>query len=686
MKFLFKFFLLFIPLLLIFCLFSTKNIKAQSCSGESVSWSFQNYQPSFNGISCDCNGYTHYDSSTCSSVYGGCYNGIKPDCQCNLGDCSKTCPPAVLESCDVGPDPTITPGGPTITPGGGGGGCIGLGGSCLSNQNGCCPGTGCQTTSGLPGYGTCFDDGGQGSCSFAACSGNACTDHYYNPDPARGGCYKSDDGQCNVPNGCLTPNPTQPPTTCSVSAPSQTTVGTIFDVAMTKNESGGAVLCSQPTIGPSADCTQSGSFTYCFDTDGCDGRVKAKGTGTCTVRFYCNNNAITCSSSTTIINPSPTPWINVQVHKTNGANQRVSQICRVSCTNSTCTVDNSTCSSNDADFTFPKTGIVNKKGGRITLVSNTGNDLVVLGITPSVDGKYESTCNSLGGACYGWGGGTWTTGGRTVTFVVATPTPTLTPTLTLTPTVAPWKKISNASFQSDDSLNQDFPTTVVSYDGDDTNDRLFAVNNSGATTVSSSSLAASELNQNGWYNQSDPDVVLNKNAFLSYAKARKKMTTLTTLSGDLSEITGDGIYYYDSNGAPLTITTNYSTQTNDFVLVVDGSVVFNVAGNTFNADTSVATRPARRSIAILADSIAFSSGANFLRNANAIFVASTIDTGSLADAPLKVKGNIITSNFTNGRTNGNNQSPSVFVVFDGKQYVDLLPLLSVSKYDWKQLQ
>jgi len=122
------------------------------------------------------------------------------------------------------------------------------------------------------------------------------------------------------------------------------------------------------------------------------------------------------------------------------------------------------------------------------------------------------------------------------------------------------------------------------------------------------------------------------------------------------------------------------------VLVVDGSVVFNVAGNTFNADTSVATRPARRSIAILADSIAFSSGANFLRNANAIFVASTIDTGSLADAPLKVKGNIITSNFTNGRTNGNNQSPSVFVVFDGKQYVDLLPLLSVSKYDWKQLQ
>lgn len=235
----------------------------------------------------------------------------------------------------------------------------------------------------------------------------------------------------------------------------------------------------------------------------------------------------------------------------------------------------------------------------------------------------------------------------------------------------------------------EIPDSVIPYDADDNNGERFLIKQNGIATIPDTTLEASKINADSWYQQNNPSIVQTKDTFLQYIKARKKYTTLSSLSGDLSEITssGNGIYYYDPAGT-FTITTDYSTQNADFVLIVDGPVVFNSTGGVFNADTSQATRPSRRSIAILADSVTFASGSNYMTNANGVFIAATVDTGTRNNVGLKVVGNVVTQSLTNGRNfnNVDNTKPSFFVVVDLKQYAALLPYLSVSKYDWKQLQ
>ena len=73
---------------------------------------------------------------------------------------------------------------------------------------------------------------------------------------------------------------------------------------------------------------------------------------------------------------------------------------------------------------------------------------------------------------------------------------------------------------------------------------------------------------------------------------------------------------------------------------------------------------------------------------NALLIASTIDTGT-STTSLKITGNLIAqSSYTNNRTSASsqNKAPSVFIDFDPSQYIDLLPYLSIDKYEWQQLQ
>lgn len=145
-------------------------------------------------------------------------------------------------------------------------------------------------------------------------------------------------------------------------------------------------------------------------------------------RLWCIPQTCRCSSAAV---PTPTPWIRTIIQNQGGTPVPVSGISRAFCTTTIPCTNSLALSINTADYTFAKTsnlpGI--DQGGRITLTSSSGSPLVVLGTTPSIAGTYYPTCNGQSNAaCYAWGSTTWTTGGRTVTFIVATPTPAPIPT------------------------------------------------------------------------------------------------------------------------------------------------------------------------------------------------------------------------------------------------------------------
>ncbi len=136
---------------------------------------------------------------------------------------------------------------------------------------------------------------------------------------------------------------------------------------------------------------------------------------------------ITCAAPTST--PTPTPWVRVNVKDSGGVAVNSSQICGVDCSGTVCVKKTGTyCSANDNSFTFSKFTATNTYlGGRIELTNNLLQPLVVVGVIPSVAGFSETTCNGIGGYCYVWNKNSWTTGGRTVDFVVAIPTNTPTP-------------------------------------------------------------------------------------------------------------------------------------------------------------------------------------------------------------------------------------------------------------------
>jgi hypothetical protein len=75
-------------------------------------------------------------------------------------------------------------------------------------------------------------------------------------------------------------------------------------------------------------------------------------------------------------------------------------------------------------------------------------------------------------------------------------------------------------------------------------------------------------------------------------------------------------------------------------------------------------------------------------NANGIFIAENVDTGSNADLGLQIQGNLITNGLTNnrGRSTGSNNSPSLYVIQDMYAYTKLLDFMSKYTYEWTQLQ
>lgn len=268
-----------------------------------------------------------------------------------------------------------------------------------------------------------------------------------------------------------------------------------------------------------------------------------------------------------------------------------------------------------------------------------------------------------------------------------------------------WFKLKNASFHSltaGDFINP-IPLTVDAFgagSGDDTR-RMFIIGEApndpevGVVSAVSNNVSfgrdnpdgtAVKTSTKGWQtNGYNRLTSLNFTSFLDYMKSRKDHKTITKLDG------ADGldqakINYWNGN---LTLVNGGGSKgINNFdnkkvVLIIDGTLDFdNLPANKFTPAGTAAT-------AFIARRINFYNGSNFLKQARGIFIADTIDFGN-SDTELEIDGNVVSfapANPTTSRHRTDSlRKPSIFVAFDPKMYLDLLPYLSISKYDWKQLQ
>ncbi|MEK7522917.1 MAG: hypothetical protein AAB569_05015, partial [Patescibacteria group bacterium] len=249
---------------------------------------------------------------------------------------------------------------------------------------------------------------------------------------------------------------------------------------------------------------------------------------------------------------------------------------------------------------------------------------------------------------------------------------------------ANWIKLKDSSFNRISIAGVTVPAFVSSYDADDDATKFFIIGNAGAVlkaTVNPSSAYSSP--PKNWYDSSYPagSSSMNPSAFLNYVKSRKEYQTVS----DMSSINQDGIYVWSGAGALTLNNANLNQATaSKFVLIVDDNVTidqdeFNIGNNCIDTSTS-------KNIAILSKTgtITFSTTTQC---AAGVFIAQTVDTGSITSQGLKIKGNLIAqTTLTNGRAWSDTSRPGLFIVFDPVQYINLLPYLSTASYDWRQIQ
>ncbi len=242
-----------------------------------------------------------------------------------------------------------------------------------------------------------------------------------------------------------------------------------------------------------------------------------------------------------------------------------------------------------------------------------------------------------------------------------------------------WFKLSTASFDSVSARDSIIPGNMVQYDvTDDTTDKYLDVKTAGSI------LSAGVLNIGAnpgvkysagvWYKTPYTLSAVDPKTYLEYTKSRKGYKQISTLA-DLDE---SKVNVY--NGGSLSITDATPFNNKKVVVIVTNSDL--TALGTVGVSTATFA-PTSAATTFIAASITFGSG---VTEAQGIFIGNSVDFGT-SSSPLKIKGNVI-SNTAAGinRTVSDNSKPSLFVVFDVAQYMNALPYLSVSTYDWRQLQ
>lgn len=241
-----------------------------------------------------------------------------------------------------------------------------------------------------------------------------------------------------------------------------------------------------------------------------------------------------------------------------------------------------------------------------------------------------------------------------------------------------WFKMSNASFINKVTRDNTLPNNPTAFDADDSivapNNKYLIVGEGGAVMYNTSGKnldlganATDGFSNTKWFNSGYDNLSLfSPKKFFDYVKSRKQYETIPDASG----VTASGIYYV--NG-PLAISDAAAFANKKVLVIVNG-------GLTINADFM----PTGGSVGFIADSITINGA---VQEVDAVLIGNTVDVGSSANK-LKINGNLIqlTSGFMNTRILTSARSPSLFIKDNPTTYLDLLPYLSTSVYDWRQIQ
>ena len=260
-------------------------------------------------------------------------------------------------------------------------------------------------------------------------------------------------------------------------------------------------------------------------------------------------------------------------------------------------------------------------------------------------------------------------------------------------TTAPyWYKLKDASLNKKEKLKNYLNNNPSPYDIDDTSEKLLIIGSGGVVLVEEStdnSLGYTPIenyiSSNRWLKQgysfsTTPSFFVEQ--FLSYAKSRKLVKYITSVSD--AEIESNKINIY--KGSDVTLSNDITKQ--NFVVILrntndTGFVNLRIDKTQFNQS--------KLSQAFLAQTITFSDNTT---EANGIFIAFSFNIkdpplSTYITTPLKITGNLISLDEiadTTVRRRTDITKPSIFIVFNPKMYLDLLPYLSIAKYDYQQIQ
>jgi len=257
-------------------------------------------------------------------------------------------------------------------------------------------------------------------------------------------------------------------------------------------------------------------------------------------------------------------------------------------------------------------------------------------------------------------------------------------------TAAPyWYKLRNASLNKKGELRNYINNLPSPYDTDDTYEKLLIVGEAGPVLVQNSGqntlgftpienyLSQKRFFKEGYNFSNQPRFFIPQ--YIAYAKSRK---LINYIQNDISKIKPNMINIYQ--GSNLTLSQDINQQNIVLILMNNENnlIDLRIDKNVFNQS--------RFSQAFLARSITFS---NSVTEANGIFLAFSFNLKDLdpqyITTPLKINGNLVSMEEivdTTVRRRIDITKPSIFIVFNPKIYLDLLPYLSVYKYDWRQLQ
>lgn len=247
----------------------------------------------------------------------------------------------------------------------------------------------------------------------------------------------------------------------------------------------------------------------------------------------------------------------------------------------------------------------------------------------------------------------------------------------LTGCADPWIKLKDASYINTKTTagTNPIPQNAKKYDDGSISDTSTFIEGTNTAGVSSGiklgNFGATYSSPTNWADSTQNYTktgTLDRAQFTEYIKSRKNYKTIA----DIAEINADGIYILSNPNYTITTVPQYN-----FVLIAPNQVTIQMSADTFNQNSS-------KSVAILAEKITF---ANSITYAKGIFIADTIETGLHENRGLKIEGNIVATNLNNQRKWTSLQTrPTIYIVHDVTQYITLLPYLSTSSYDWKEIQ